>query len=250
MPNPLAPIAHHWLDSTHITFGEVTGGLYGNRWKVEASVFNGREPDEDRADFDFGALDSLSGRLWFLPSSRLAFQVSGGRLTEAEVSDTGGPGTDVTRVTASATYHTQRHANSIIATTIAWGRNEESGEGTHAFLVETNLTLQDRHSWFGRFEGVSKTAHDLALAESDQASTVTKLQGGYTRYLTRWKGINPGIGASLSAGIVPEPLKNAYGGRVNIGFGVFVTLRPAAMVMTHANHGAAGARMDQFAATR
>jgi hypothetical protein len=48
MPNPLAPISHHWLDSTHITFGLVTAGVYANRGKAEASVFNGREPDEKR----------------------------------------------------------------------------------------------------------------------------------------------------------------------------------------------------------
>ena len=48
MPNPLAPISHHWLDATHITFGVVTAGVYANRWKAEASVFNGREPDENR----------------------------------------------------------------------------------------------------------------------------------------------------------------------------------------------------------
>jgi hypothetical protein len=77
-PNPLAPIAHHWLDSTHITFGVVTGGIYSTRWKAEASVFNGREPDEQRADFDFAALDSVSGRVWYLPTSNLAFQVSAG----------------------------------------------------------------------------------------------------------------------------------------------------------------------------
>ena len=29
MPNPVAPIAHHWLDATHIAFGVVTGGLSG-----------------------------------------------------------------------------------------------------------------------------------------------------------------------------------------------------------------------------
>src|SRR5437773_6012352 len=52
MPNPLAPISHHWLDSTHITFGVITGGVYGQRWKAEASVFNGREPDEKRTNFD------------------------------------------------------------------------------------------------------------------------------------------------------------------------------------------------------
>ena len=30
MPNPLAPIAHHWLDATHVSFGVVTGGVYGH----------------------------------------------------------------------------------------------------------------------------------------------------------------------------------------------------------------------------
>ena len=70
MPNPVAPISHHWLDATHVTFGVVTGGVYGARWKAEASVFNGREPDEHRTDFDFGALDSVSGRLRICPRAR------------------------------------------------------------------------------------------------------------------------------------------------------------------------------------
>ena len=43
MPNPVAPVGHHWLDSTHISFGVVTGGIYGKKWKAEASAFNGRE---------------------------------------------------------------------------------------------------------------------------------------------------------------------------------------------------------------
>jgi hypothetical protein len=48
IPNPLAPISHHWLDSTHITFGVVTGGIYGRTWKAETSVFNGRERDANQ----------------------------------------------------------------------------------------------------------------------------------------------------------------------------------------------------------
>jgi len=62
MPNPLSPIAHHWLDATHITFGLITSGLYTQRWKVEGSVFNGREPDEQRYDLDLGRLDSRHAR--------------------------------------------------------------------------------------------------------------------------------------------------------------------------------------------
>ena len=35
MANPETPIDHHWLDSTHITFGVVTGGLTAGPFKLE-----------------------------------------------------------------------------------------------------------------------------------------------------------------------------------------------------------------------
>ena len=41
MDNPEAPISHHWLDSTHITFGVVTVGTVIDTWKIEASAFRG-----------------------------------------------------------------------------------------------------------------------------------------------------------------------------------------------------------------
>jgi hypothetical protein len=229
MPNPIAPMSHHWLDSTHITFGVISGGVYGRRWKAEGSIFNGREPDEYRTGIDVGALDSVSGRVWFLPSSALALQFSAGTLTEAEAARHGESRADVSRVTASATYHARPVEDSIWATTAAWGRNEEHGRGSNAFLVETSLTAHDRDCWFGRFEAVSKTAHDLALdGFGEDAFVVAKLQGGYTRYTRAWNGLKPGIGAALSAGFVPRRLEPAYGHRVNTGIAVFVTLRPAA----------------------
>lgn len=60
--NPEAPISHHWLDSTHITFGVVTAGAVVNDWKFEASAFRGREPDQYRYDIERPALDSYAGR--------------------------------------------------------------------------------------------------------------------------------------------------------------------------------------------
>jgi len=174
MPNPVAPISHHWLDSTHLAFGVITGGVYGLRWKTEASAFNGREPDAHRANIDFGALDSFAGRVWFVPTPRFAFELSAGRLTEAEASVTGGPRGDVTRTTASMTYH------SAWATTLAWGRNAETGHATNALLIETNYTPEDRDSWFGRFEAVGKTGHDLAIdsgGETFETYAVAKLRG-------------------------------------------------------------------------
>ena len=246
MPNPIAPIAHHWLDSTHVSFGVVTGAIYGKRWKVEASAFNGREPDEHRKDFDFGALDSVSGRIWFLPTSKVALQLSGGRLSEAEAGDAGAAFAlgasapterhDVNRLTASATFH-QMSGERVAASTFAWGLNSESGKATNALLIETNVTFKDRDAWFGRLEVVQKTPHDLDVPPAKDTFTVSKIQGGYTRYISAMAGFRAGVGAAVSAGIVPGDLKRAYGGRVNPGFAVFLTLRPAAMTMGAAGNG-------------
>ena len=226
MPNPLAPITHHWLDSTHITYGVITGGVYGSRWKAETSIFNGREPDERRKNFDFAALDSWSGRLWFLPTPRWALQVSAGALSEAEANGEG-TRTDVDRVTASATHHRLFGAETIWATTVAWGRNVSAGEdATNALLVETNFTVAEQDAWSGRFELSQKSGHDLAI-ERHELFTVARLQGGYTRYFGAWNQLRPGVGAALSAGIVPGSLKDVYGSRVNAGFALFVTVRPA-----------------------
>ncbi len=57
MDSPEAPITHHWLDSTHISFGVVTAGLVLDRVKVEASRFNGREPDQHRWNIETGPLE-------------------------------------------------------------------------------------------------------------------------------------------------------------------------------------------------
>jgi hypothetical protein len=226
MGNPLAPLAHHWLDATHITFGVVTGGVFGQRWKVEGSAFNGREPDERRTDLDLAALDSYAGRVWFNPTASLALQVSAGHLTDAEAGHAGEPRVSVDRVTASATHHRQLRERAFWATTGAWGRNSEAGEATNAFLLETNITLADRDTWFGRFEAGGKAAHDLDIHGSDEIFTVAKAQAGYVRYLGTWAGLTPGVGGSASAGIVPRELESAYGSRTNPGFGIFLTLRP------------------------
>ena len=231
LPNAVAPITHHWFDSTHITYGVVSGGVYGPRWKMEASVFNGREPDEDRSDFDFARMDSWSTRFWLMPTSRWAVQVSGGRLNDAEPAHDGELPIDVDRVTASATYHRTTLENVMWASTLGWGRNaERGGDATNALVAETSLMVRERDAWYGRVEWTQKSGHDLVVLEHD-VFDVAKVQGGYTRYLSAWKGLVPGFGAFLSGAIVPDRLRAAYGRRVNPGFGVYLTLRPAALMM-------------------
>lgn len=249
-PNPYAPIGHHWLDSTHIAFGVATAGVYGRRWKLEGSLFNGREPDEDRYDINLDALDSYSGRLWFLPSDRWALQVSAGHLNEAEPPHAGEPAIDVDRVTASATYHRPLERGGFWATTAAWGRNEEHGQATNALLLDTSLDWNGRDIVFGRAEWVEKSAGDLVLPQGspaggrddDEIFEVAHLSAGYVRQFGPFAGWRPGIGASASVSFLPEDLEFVYGEETPVGFAVFLTLRPAPMA-----DGGAGMEMEHGA---
>jgi hypothetical protein len=171
-----------------------------------------------------------------MPTPRLALQFSAGHLNEAEPGEDGAPRVDASRVTASATYHRLQGNDGIWASMIAWGRNTEQGASTNALLVETSVTLQDRHAWFGRFEVAAKDAHDLDVpvdhhGGAEHAFTVGKLQVGYTRYFEAWNALKAGVGGAASLSVVPRALEPFYGRRVNPGVALYLTLRPAAMSM-------------------
>ncbi len=234
MANPIAPIGHHWLDSSHIAFGLVTTGISDRRWNAELSLFNGREPDDRRGDLDLGALDSVSGRVTFMPTARWALQVSTAHLREAEAEFPPDPRQDLVRFTASATHHRISSAGNLWATTLAYGVNagKEVVPGaiaeltTHAVLLESTLTIRDSHAFFGRLEVVGKPGHDLHVHEDPtRVFPVAKFQAGYVRYFKPWRGLLPGIGGTASASMVPPGLASRYSGRVAPGIGIFVHVR-------------------------
>jgi hypothetical protein len=226
--NPLAPVSHHWFDSTHLSYGVFTAALHTGKWKVEGSAFNGREPDDKRVGIELAAMDSWSTRLSVAPSADWVLQVSGGSLADAEALVSGAR-ESLTRMTASATYHRQTPI-SIWATTLGWGRNEHGGNATHATLVESSYSRRDTNVTYGRVEWTSKTGHDLDLDNEDIIETV-KLQGGFTRYVRSYAGMMFGAGAEAQLSLVPRTLEQVYGGRVNPGVGIYVTVRPAAHKM-------------------
>ena len=57
------------------------------------------------------------------------------------------------------------------------------------------------------------------------------------------------LGATLSVGFVPPELQTAYGGRTNLGFGVFATLRPSAAAAPAAGTSASGGHTMVMVAT-
>ena len=207
--NPEAPISHHWLDSTHITYGVATLGLVHGGFKLETSVFRGREPDEKRADIETGKLDSSSVRLSWNPARDWALQVSRGRIKSPEALH---PEIDVARTTASAIYHRDFGAVKT-QTTLAWGRNAPTqGEATNSYLLEAAARLPARHTFFGRVERVAKNE---LFPEADplagQVFRVAKLSLGYLHDFPIEGRFRVGLGALVSRYALPGALRSSYG---------------------------------------
>jgi len=208
MDNPEAPITHHWLDSTHITFGVLTGGLVRDNFKVEVSGFRGREPDQHRYDIEAPALDSVSIRLSWNPTPDLSAQVSWGHLHSPEQLE---PSVNENRLTASVIYNKQFGEGNNWVTTLAWGRKmNHPGHTLDGFLLESAAVLADTHTIFGRAERVDEDEL-LGHVEPIPVFTPTKFSLGYIYDFHVAEHVKFGIGGLASRYIVPKGLDTAYG---------------------------------------
>jgi hypothetical protein len=226
MDDPDAPIGHHWQDSTHITFGVATGGLQWRDLKIEGSIFTGREPDEDRYDFDRPRFDSYSGRLSWNPTRNLALQVSYGYIKSPEELD---PNTNVHRTTASAIYNLPLGPDTNWSNSFVWGQNNATKEGkTQSFLIESNYQ-RGRDTVYFRWEHVEKSGHELVLNEA-AGTRIFPVAGytlGYVRDLSHGNGLDVGLGTQFTINNRPNTLDRYYGNDLGYAFQFFLRIRPS-----------------------
>jgi hypothetical protein len=148
--DPAAPITHHWLDSTHVTFGVATAGVVLDDWKLEVSQFTGREPDQHRFGFDHPRMDSTAARISFNPDEHWSLQASWGHLNSPEELE---PNVDETRYTASGTYITDIGKEGSLAATLAWGlKSLSSGERLNGLMAEAEYKPAELWTVFSRAE--------------------------------------------------------------------------------------------------
>ena len=207
--NPEAPISHHWLDSTHITYGVVTLGYIFRGAKIEGSVFHGREPDQYRYNIETGALDSASVRLSWNPAPDWSLQVSRGHVVSPEALE---PEVNVNRTTASVMVNRPWGTNNW-QTTLAWGRNAAStGTTTDSVLLESAVTFSKTHTVFGRVERSDKNElFDQASPLAGETFQVGKLSLGYIYDFPAMGHFKMGIGGLVSKYSLPDELKTFYG---------------------------------------
>jgi hypothetical protein len=214
---PEAPISHHWLDSTHITMGVLTAGVttdaWAEAWKLEGSVFNGREPDQHRWTIEGPRLDSVSTRLTWNPAPDWSLQASWGYLKSPEALT---PWISENRTTASATYNLPFGDNNW-ATTFAWGRKDDRpGHVLDGFLLESELTFNDTHTLFARLERVDEDElfDDVPAAPPALAASVFTVDKATVGYIRDWRVADHlafGVGGLVSVYRFPSALDPAYG---------------------------------------
>jgi len=223
---PIAPLSHHLQDSTHISFGVLTTGLVISRFKVEASAFNGREPDERRYAIEFAPLDSWSARLSIAPSRNWTAQYSYGRLEHPEALEAGSQ----RRQTASIEYVRPlagKLGNGSWATSLVWGRvhKEAHNHNLGGYLLESTLHFLSRNYAFTRLELVDKDElfPDNPLSPSYRIGAYTF---GGARDLVQSKLWQVALGADLTVYSKPSSLNTTYG-TDPVSFQVFLRVRPS-----------------------
>lgn len=239
LENPSATLAHHLQDSTHISFGVLTTG-FTYRWlKLEGSIFNGREPDENRYDFDAHKWNSRSARVTFAPNKNWSAQVSYGFLRSPEGQQ---PDADIRRATASLQYNRAFNRGNW-ASALIWGRNHVSEPGEiknlNGYTAESTLNFLDKNYLYTRLELVDKDdllrASDRALLgikETHPSFRISAYTIGGARDVWRNEKISLGIGSDVTFYSKPALLDLVYGTNP-VGWKLFVRLRPAKMDMSH-----------------
>jgi hypothetical protein len=230
--NPIAPLGHHLQDSTHIANDVITIGLTHRAFRIEASGFHGREPDEFRWNLDSGKIDSWSTRFTANPAQNWSLQYSMANLASAEALH---PDEDVRRMTASVMYNRPLTRGNW-ASTLLWGRNINLPANLvwNSYLAESTLRFKDRNYIWGRFENVDRTNELLLDGNPEPPGFSEGIVGrvqAYTLGYSREFNVIPYVSTSLGAQVnwygVPEVLKPIYGSHP-VGGMIYLRLRPRA----------------------
>jgi len=225
---PLAPLSHHLQDSTHTSFGVITTGLLIDRVKLEASAFNGREPNEKRWSIQLAALDSWSTRASVAPTRNWTAQYSIGRLQHPEALE---PGSQW-RQTASVEY-AHPLASGNWATSLIWGRVHkiEAATNLNSYLLESTLNFLRRDYAFTRLEMVDKDEL-FPQGAVHPAYRIGAYTFGGVRDLVQNSAWQLGLGADVTVYSMPAALQASYGNRP-VSFQIFLRLRPGINAAQH-----------------
>ena len=243
--DPFSPLSHHWQDASHVTFGVITAGFFLRNVKVEASVFNGREPDEVRTNFDYAGrkLDSWSARLTVAPARNWALSAW---YAYFETPNAFYPEDWAKRIGASMLHSRSVGDEGSLSSALIWGasRHEPSAHHpvtrfTHSVTAETSLEIGRRNTLYTRLEYVQKDVEELFVPHvREEIHNLKSIAAGYVREVARMGSATLGLGVRGNINFIPPRLAYYYGEGNPRGGAVYTRLtfnRPARQ-SPHAGH--------------
>ncbi len=206
MDNVAAPITHHWLDSTHVTFGVLTAGWVHKTLKLEVSAFKGREPNQYRWDIETPKLDSEAARLSWNPDPHWSLQGSWAHQHSPEQLE---PEADEDRWSVSGIYTVPLGKDAWWSSTLAYGSKRDSltRQTLGGFIAESAVKPNDPWTLYLRAESVDN-AELIASGAVEKVAEVTI--GAIHDWRVR-RHLKFGLGVQHTFDFVPSALSADYG---------------------------------------
>ena len=225
---PMAPLSHHLQDSTHTSFGVVTTGLVVSRFKLEGSIFNGREPNEERWSIQLASLNSWSARGSVALSRNWTAEYSYGKLIHPEALQ---PGNEMRQ--SASIEHIRSWDGGSWASSLIWGRKykEDTATVLNSYLAESTINFRHRNYAFTRLELVDKDEL-FPSAATHPAYRIGAYTFGGVRDLVHNHAWQFGLGADVTFYSKPTVLDIPYGNNP-VSFQIFLRVRPGLMEHGH-----------------
>ena len=229
--NPDAPLGHHvGQDVGHISSTVLGAQLDLGSWILEASGFNGTEPQPTRVDLPSGPVNSEAFRITYVMSTEHRAMAS---IAHVEQTDPEYPGTtSATRLSASLYDHIALGRFGPIDHAFVVGsiKRHPSEQSLTSFLDETVINHGTSDLW-ERIEVLQRLPSELdisapqALTETSHSRWVAAITMGYTHWMSWSSRLQLGVGSSLTMDVVPPEWASTYGRRTPLTLRVILQLR-------------------------
>jgi hypothetical protein len=215
MVNPEAPLGHHvGQDVGHISSTVIGESLKIDSTHFEFSTYNGTEPQPQNVDLPLGSLNSYSFRL--IEELNPDFMAM---ISYAYVSN---PETDQPLVNFEQRYSASIYNSAKISerwtfdNTLIYGgiSNLDQASVLTSFAEEFLFKGNTPRIW-GRIEVLQRTPNELQIVTNTDGNVgqwVTAITLGYTHKVVGWDSAELGVGASVTADLLPQDYQGAYGG--------------------------------------
>ena len=214
MVNPDAPLGHHLgQDAGHITSTVLGAAVRRSETTIEASIFNGTEPEPAKVDLPIGSLNSYAARLTQEFTPHFSVMGSYAFVKNPEPHDSSIDHVD--RYSISV-YNDHDFENGwMIHNAFIYGLINFYGGTSALNSYGEELWLHEgKKNIFARLEYLQRTEGQLQIASTtpNDPKWLTAVTVGYSHRIANYEWNEISLGVSVTKDFLPATFKTAYSG--------------------------------------